>query len=170
MDDYPPLEDITLDRYSLLNRAWLNLNDLTTNPDTYTYLYTALDLRFFIESLFLELISTAKQGALSTRDRSTYRAKEYVALISRMGESIESTSLKAFGITISQKEAGDLVTMYGKLGSFLHLPKSPYFSDDQTGWKNHAEIFIADCYQFLESLNRRFSIPARHDQITRDLE
>lgn len=155
MQDYPLLEDVALDRRALLDRAWMNLNDLTVHPDTYLYFYTALDLRFFIESLFIELLSGLKGSSLSARERAMYRAKDYVRLLASMDTPIETSSKSVFGASIERTEIDELIVIYGKLGAFLHLPKNPYFSESQEPWKEVTEELIANAYTFLCALNER---------------
>jgi hypothetical protein len=159
--EYPRLENVELDRRGLLSRAWLNLNDLTVNPDTHLYFYTALDLRFYIESLFLELLSAIKGETLTSRERTIYRAKDFAGLLAAMDEPIDVLAVSAFGAPLSDTEVQELVVAYGKLGAFLHLPKAPYFSSDQCAWKETAEAFIGSTYQFLESLEVRLKVKHR---------
>lgn len=157
MSEYPPLNDVDLDRLSILDRAWMNLNHLTVSPDTHLYFYAALDLRIFIEVLFFELISSIKDRELSARERSMYRAKDFSKLIEAMALPVEQASNLVFGSPITNAEVKELTTIYGKLGSLLHFPKEPYLSESQESWKESIESLIGTAYSYLSSLNERLA-------------
>jgi hypothetical protein len=150
---YPPLEDVVLDRHALLDRAWEHLNHLTLVPDTHLYFYVALDLRFFLESLLMDLLVCVRGEALSVRERNTYRAKEFAQMLEAHNEPVSEISKRALGFSITSDELRDLVIMYGKLGSLLHLPKDIYLADEQEFWKGHIEGFVGDSYALLERLH-----------------
>jgi hypothetical protein len=158
VSEYPPLEDVELDLRALLDRAWGHLNHLTLVPDTHLYFYVALDLRFFLESLLMDILVCVRGEALTVRERNTYRAKEFAQILESHNEPVSEISKRALGFSITSDELRDLVVMYGKLGSLLHLPKGVYMADDQESWKGQIEKFVGDSYVILEGLHQRRNI------------
>lgn len=152
--EFPPLEDVAMDRDSILDRVWVHLNDLASNPDTVLYFYCALEMRFFIESLFFELLAHYKDGEFSSRDLKTYRPKDFDALVSRLEPEYLSEASEVLGISASRHDLARLSELYGKLGACLHLPKEPILADDQERWKLELEGLVIGAFHWLDRFTR----------------
>lgn len=149
---YPPLEDVWMDRESILGRVWIHLIDLSSNPDTLLFFYSALELRFCIESIFFDLLTQVKKGRLSNRDLKVYKPKEFAALLSKLDPHFLSTTSTALGVTITSDDLVHLMQLYGQLGAHLHMPKEPFVSTNQQEWKTKLEELIIAAFHYLNSL------------------
>ena len=149
---YPPLEDVWMDRESILGRVWVHLIELSSNPDTLLFFYSALELRFCIESIFFDLLAHVKKGKLSNRDLKVYKPKEFSALLEKLEPKYLSTTSNAIGVTLTRDDLAHLTQLYGQLGAHLHLPKEPFISRDQQEWKTKLEKLIITAFHYLNSL------------------
>lgn len=153
MFNYPPPDEIKLDRRALLDRAWLHLSDLKLDPDNYLYFYVALDLRFFIESLLMDVLSGASGESLGSSEKNAHRANEFVQVLEMDGASVAEISKRSLGFSIAADELRELVILYGQLGALLHLQTKGMA--DQTSWQGRIDQFVGDAYKSLERLYRR---------------
>jgi len=152
-NEFPPLEDVWFNRQEILDRVWMDLNDLTVNPDTRLYFYSCIELRFFIEQIFFELLRRLKKGHLTKRELKIYRPKEYAWVL----KDIDSDFLKAtgteLGFTITKADLLKLLKLYGQLGHYLHFPKQVILSRDQEPWKSEIEQFVYETCEYLRKLS-----------------
>ena len=147
--EYPPLEDVWMDRASILDRIWVHLNELTINPDTRLYFYCALELRFCIESLFLELLARLKDGKLTSRDLKTYRPTDFVQRLEHVDSDFLTQASDQIGFPITPDDLNRLLKLYGQVGRYLHLPKEPFILTDQEDWKGGLEEFVLNASKYL---------------------
>ena len=150
--DYPPLEDVWMDRACILDRIWVHLNELTVNPDTRLYFYCALELRFCIESLFFELLARLKDGRLTSGDLKTYRPTDFLQRLERVDPDFLSQASNKIGFTVTPEDRDRLLRLYGQVGRYLHLPKEPFIHTDQEEWKGTLEELVLDASKYLCSL------------------
>lgn len=152
--EFPPLEDVQMDRDSILDRVWVHLNTLASNPDTVLYFYCALEMRFFIESLFFELLAHYKNGEFSSRDLKTYRPRDFDALIPRLEPEYLSEAGEVLGISASADDLARVSRLYGRLSACLHLPKEPILTEDQERWKLEPEALVIHAFHYLDAFTR----------------
>lgn len=141
-----------MDLETILGRVWLHLNELSINPNTILYFYCALELRFFIEALFFELLVHFKNGGLKRRDLKIYKPKEFAALLEQLEPDYLAKASTALGIAITPEDLTRIMELYGRLGACLHLPKEPFFSSDQEEWKNDLEVLVIGAFNYFNTL------------------
>lgn len=151
-EEYPPLEDVWMDRECILDRVWLHLNDLTVNPDTRLYFYCMLELRFCIESIFFELLLRLKEGQLTNSDLKSYRPVDYINKLRQVDADFLQQASEHIGFSLDHDDIRNLARLYGQIGRYLHLPKEPFIIDDQTKWKETIEDFVPDAFKYLSRL------------------
>ena len=151
-DGYPELEDVWIDPESILNRTWVLLNDLTINPDTRLYFYSALELRFFIESLYLTMLVEFKSNIIEKKDLKIYRPKDFDRVLIDIDTNYFNEANKKFGWSLSRKNINSMNEIYGILGVILHLPKEPFFMQSHNNWKIDTESTILDAFKNLSNL------------------
>jgi len=149
-NEFPPLEEVHTSLKANLDRAWLFLNDLTINPDTRSYLYAALDLRFFIERLMSVLLRLSHDGSLSKTKSKLYRPKDYekqinLELINNLIATIDLQGKSCPAIDIN-----NINRIYGKLGNYLHAPKTEFSVIDDEEWKLTLEAEVLSAYDYLK--------------------
>src|SRR5260370_3902152 len=151
--EYADLDDVWMHRGAILNRVWVHLNTLTVEGDTMLFLYSALELRFFIESLFFELLEHYRGGQLNRRDVKTYRPQDYCSLISQLEPAYITSAAEVLGVeTLEENWLSHTVELYGRLGAYLHLPKQPLISEDHEQWKLGLEGLVIGAYEYFDSL------------------
>jgi hypothetical protein len=159
---YPPLEEVWMEPEAILDRVWVHLNQLTVNPDTVLYFYSALELRFFIEALYFRLLLAARKGAPARRDMKAYRPLEFVTLLAEAEPDWLASVAPTAGVRLT---AGDLIRVneiYGKLGAYLHLRREPYFLEDQAEWLLGLETLVGDAFEYLHRLVAGYTYPGEH--------
>ena len=150
--EHPPLEDVWMDRESILGRVWTHLNELAVNPDTTLYFYSALELRFWIESLFFEILVRLKSGKLNKRDLRVYKPKEFAVVLDSLDPDFLSKAGADLGFTVTPDDLDRIMKIYGQLGRYLHLPKEPFILKDQGEWKDSFEELVINAYNYLNDL------------------
>ncbi len=148
----PSLEDVWMDRESILGRVWLHLRELSVNQDTMLYFYSALELRFFIESVFFEMAARFKNGKLNKRDLKVYKPKEIAARLYEADHDLFFITCKDMAISITRDDLTQMMTLYGQLGRYLHLPKEIFIHRDQEDWKHGFEVLVIKTFQYLNRL------------------
>jgi hypothetical protein len=146
---FPLLEDVWMEPGAILDRVWVHLNTVTVNPDTVLYFYCALELRFFIEALFFELLMRARRGQPTRQDRSLYRPRDFDRALSALHPDYVSEATRAMGWDITPSTIEHVRHLYGRLGALLHLPKEPRLVDDQHEWKGAVERTVLQAFHDL---------------------
>jgi hypothetical protein len=157
--DYPPLEEVWMEPEAILDRVWVHLNELSVNPDTMLYFYSALELRFFIEALYFRLLLTVRKGEPMRRDMKAYRPLEFATLLAEADPNWLALAAPKAGVRLT---SGDLIRVneiYGRLGAYLHLPREPYFLEDQNQWLLSLEALVGDAFEYLHSLVVGYTYP-----------
>jgi hypothetical protein len=149
-NEYLPLEDISTSLRDHLDRAWVLLNDLSVNPDTYQYLYAALDLRFFIERLLSLILSVTSDHELSKRQTKLYRPNDFEReisleklnqLVGCIGDSDTYFPVLNFS---------EINEIYGKIGNYLHAPYTKFSEIQDEKSKLAFESVVLSAYKYLE--------------------
>ncbi len=141
-----------MDREAILDRVWSHLNDLTVSADTHLYFYCALELRFCIEGLFFEILLSLRDWQPERRDFQIYRPKDFHRALSALDPSYLSYASESLGIQLTDKDVSDLGKLYGQIGAILHLPREPYFEENQAEWKLDLERMVLTAYEYLRGL------------------
>jgi hypothetical protein len=159
---YPPLEEVWMEPEAILDRVWVHLNQLTVNPDSVLYFYSALELRFFIEALYYRLLLAARKGEPTRRDRKAYRPLEFAALLAETDSDWLVSVAPAAGVRLTVGDSIRLNEIYGKLGSYLHLPREPLVMEDQTEWLLGFEALVEAAFEYLHSLVVGYTYPGEN--------
>jgi hypothetical protein len=159
--DFPLLEDVWMEPGAILDRVWAHLNTLTVNPDTVLYFYCALELRFFIEALFFELLMRARRGEPTRHERSLYRPRDFDRALSALHPDYVSEAAHATGWDLTPYTIEHVRHLYGRLGAVLHLPKEPRLVDDHHEWKSDVERMVLQAFHDLRVIVG-YSYPGEH--------
>jgi hypothetical protein len=151
--DLPTLENVSMDRESILGRVWVHLIELSSNPDTIRYFYSALELRFFVEVLFFELLVRLANGDVSNRELKLYKPKVIAALLAELDPNFLATAGDAMAISITRDDLRRILALYGQLGRYLHLPKETFVQRDQERWKDDFEKLVIGAFRYFNELN-----------------
>ena len=147
--EFPLLEDILMDRCAILDRVWIHLNDITVNPDTQLYFYSALELRFAIESIFFELLSCLGSGKVPSHNSRTPDLKKFIEILEDVNpESIPSAG-EHLGFTITPDDVNRLTHIHGNLDRYLCFPRDLLLLEDQEDWKKNLEASVLNAFEYL---------------------
>jgi len=147
--EFPPLEDISMDRCVILDRVWIHLNDITVNPDTQLYFYSALELRFAIESIFFELLSCLGSGEVPSHNSKTPDLKKFIEMLEDVNPELLPRAGEHLGFTITSDDVNRLTHIHGNLDRYLCFPRELLFLKDQEDWKKSLEASVLKGFEYL---------------------
>lgn len=151
-EDYPILEDVWMEPEAILDRVWLHLNELVVNPNTVLYFYGALELRFFIESVFFTITKKLREETLTRKDKKLYRPKDFDRILTQLDSNYMIVAAEEIGWDLEPSIVEEMNELYGRLGNILHLPKTPLIQSDQNDWKLDVEQLVIDSFEFLRRI------------------
>lgn len=153
-----PEELFELDRSfkGFLDRAWINLNDISVSLDTHEYLYAALDLRLGIERLLSILLMTISIHNGDNPKKSLYRVKHFVQAMKNIDinyeaklEEILITARAIHNLSFPKIDIRELDKIYGKLGTILHLNDFEVFYIETQEQLTDIEQLVLESYDYL---------------------